>query len=79
MVCALLGTSDAEQNFCKRYPQIYEDVVYEKGLCPIAESIQPKIMQFKTNYRDIGLARKKAKALRNTIDFFNTTEELPNV
>jgi perosamine synthetase len=67
------------RTFVKRYPEIYEDVVYEKGLCPVAESIQPKIMQFKTNYRDIDLASRKAKALKNTIDFFNKTEELPSV
>jgi perosamine synthetase len=67
------------RTFVKRYPEIYEDIVYEKGLCPVAERIQPKIMQFKTNYRDIDLASRKAKALKNTIDFFNKTEELPSV
>ena len=37
------------------------------GNCPVAESIQPKMMQFKTNYRDEELAIKKAEALYKTI------------
>ena len=43
---------------------------YEKGLCPIAEELQPKIMQFKTNYQEMELAKKKAEALRKTIRQF---------
>jgi len=43
---------------------------YKKGLCPIAEELQPKIMQFKTNYRDLEVAKKKADALRKTIGHF---------
>lgn len=45
-------------------------IKYEKGLCPVAESIQPKIMQFKTNYRDLELAKRKAESLRKTIEKF---------
>ena len=37
------------------------------GNCPVAESLQPKMMQFKTNYRDEELAIKKAEALYKTI------------
>lgn len=44
---------------------------YGKGLCPIAESIQPKIMQFKTNYRDMELAEKKANILHKIIRKFS--------
>ncbi len=40
---------------------------YKKGFCPAAESIQPKLMQLKTNYRDLELAKTKAQALRKTI------------
>ena len=40
---------------------------YGKGLCPVAEELQPKIMQFKTNYRNLDIARKKTKILRETI------------
>lgn len=42
-------------------------VIYEKGLCPNAEAIQPKLMQFKANYRDMELAKLKTQALRKTI------------
>jgi hypothetical protein len=37
------------------------------GSCPVAEYIQPKLMQFKTNYRNEELAIKKAEALYSTI------------
>lgn len=62
----------AERRFVKRCPWVYENVHYEKGLCPVAESIQPRIMQFKTNYRDVELAKTKAEALRRTIKRFTT-------
>lgn len=60
----------AERKFVKRLPQIYQNVRYENGLCPVAEAIQPKLMQFKTNYRDLRLAEVKAEALRKTIKQF---------
>jgi perosamine synthetase len=53
--------------FVKRYPQVYESIRYQKGLCPVAERIQPKVMQFKTNYRDLKLAEIKAEVLRRVI------------
>lgn len=40
---------------------------YKPGLCPVAERLQPKLMQFKTNYMDLNEARKQAEALRKTI------------
>jgi perosamine synthetase len=36
---------------------------YKKGLCPIAEKTQRQIMQFKTNYRDLDIAKQKADIL----------------
>jgi len=45
-------------------------VTYKKGLCPVAEEIQPKIMQFKTNYRNLDIAKKKTKILKEVIDSF---------
>jgi len=57
----------AERQFVKRCPWVYETVSYTKGLCPVAERIQPRIMQFKTNYRDIEVAEKKAKILEAII------------
>lgn len=60
----------AERQFVKRCPWVYENVKYENGLCPVAESVQPKIMQFKTNYRDVKLAEIKADILFKTIKGF---------
>ena len=57
----------AERQFVHRLPEIYKDVYYEEGLCPVAEKIQKQLMQFKTNYRDIELAKKKAEVLHNLI------------
>lgn len=57
----------AERQFVKRCPSIYNNVRYEKGLCPIAEEVQQKIMQFKTNYRELELAKKKANILYKVI------------
>lgn len=60
----------AERKFVKRCPWVYKNVKYEKGLCPAAEKLQPKIMQFKTNYRDVELAEKKAESLKRIIKKF---------
>ena len=46
----------------------YGGVVMEEGLCPKAELLQKRIMQFKTNYRDLGIAKKKAELLSKLID-----------
>lgn len=43
-------------------------VVLAPGLCPKAEELQKRIMQFKTNYRDLGLARRKADILSELIN-----------
>jgi perosamine synthetase len=40
----------------------------EEGLCPKAETLQPRIMQFKTNYRDLGEAKHKVEILSGLID-----------
>ena len=39
-------------------------------LCPVAERIQPGLIQLKTNYLDLEAARLQALALRRTIEFF---------
>jgi perosamine synthetase len=44
----------------------YKDT-YKKGLCPVAEDMQKKIMQFKTNYRSVSEASKKASILKALI------------
>jgi len=60
----------AKRQFGNRCPWVYEKVAYAQGLCLVAEQIQPKIMQFKTNYRNLELAEAKAEALKKTIRQF---------
>ena len=60
----------AERVFAKRMPDIYENVRYEEGLCPVAERVQKQIMQMKTNYRDMELAKRKAETLYRLIRKF---------
>lgn len=60
----------AERKFVGRCPWVYKNVKYRLGLCPVAERIQPKIMQFKTNYRDLKLAKFKSEVLRRVIRKF---------
>ena len=60
----------AERQFVKRLPDIYENVNYIEGLCPVAERVQKQLMQMKTNYRDLELAKKKADILYNVIRKF---------
>ena len=57
---------------CPMHCPLYEGpkVEWGPGLCPVAESLQPKLMQLKTNYGDLEVARQKAAALKKTIDFF---------
>ena len=43
---------------------------FEVGLCPVAESLQAKLLLLKTNYMDSGKAERQAEALKNTIGFF---------
>jgi perosamine synthetase len=43
---------------------------YKPGLCPVAESIQPRLMQFKTNYWELSHAEKQADVLRRTLASF---------
>ena len=42
--------------------------VFAKGLCPVAEDYQTKIMAFKTNYRNLGEARHQTNLLSVLID-----------
>ena len=42
-------------------------IKYERGLCPVAESIQPQLIQFKTNYESLDYAKKQADILANTL------------
>lgn len=57
----------ADRVFAKRLPSVYENVKYEAGLCPVAEMVQKQMMQMKTNYRDLELAKQKADILYQLI------------
>ena len=57
----------AERQFARRYPELYKNLEYKRGICPVAERIQPLIMQFKTNYRDLNLATQKVEILSKVI------------
>lgn len=60
------------QNFMGREKIIarYGDYKYERGLCPVAENIQPKLLQFKTNYWDEADAVNQAEILKKTAEYF---------
>jgi len=62
-----------------RCPEIYENTSYKKGMCPVAEEVQPKLMQIKTNYRNIELAKQKVLSLKNTIKYYKQEKNKPNV
>jgi len=44
---------------------------YKPGLCPVAERLQKRLMQFKTNYWDISQAHLQAEILRKTLKQFS--------
>lgn len=44
---------------------------YKKGLCPVAEKIQPQILAFKTNYWDWARAERQVEILKKTIKFYD--------
>lgn len=46
-------------------------LTYEKGLCPVAEAVQPQLLQFKTNYWTFPDAERQAEVLYATITHFN--------
>ena len=56
---------------CPHYKGLLQE--YGPGLCPTAETIQPKLLQFKTNYLDLAIAERKADALVKTIKYFKAS------
>lgn len=56
------------------YKGKYKD--YRPGLCPVAEKLQPKLMQFKTNYVDLNEAARQVGILRETINYFEEKREV---
>jgi perosamine synthetase len=55
----------------EKYIKTYGNYEYKKGLCPVAESLQPRLLQFKTNYWDECDAVKQAEILKKTIVYFS--------
>lgn len=51
-------------------PHYYNKLDYPKGICPIAENLQPKLMQFVTNYGSTKDAIPYVEALEKTIKYF---------
>ncbi len=55
----------------QRYPHFIDRLPrYEKGSCPVWESIQPRIIMLKTNYFDTDEVDKQAEILAKTIKRF---------
>jgi len=52
-------------------PRNHTKQQYRLGLCPVAESLQPGLLQLKTNYFNRETAEKKADALVKTIAHFD--------
>jgi len=47
---------------------VMSNYIYINGDCPNAEETQPKMMQFKTNYRDMENAKNKISIIKEVID-----------
>jgi perosamine synthetase len=54
----------------RRAPLYYDHVNFDRASCPVANSVQPKLMQFVNNYGSMDEARLQVEALRATINFF---------
>jgi perosamine synthetase len=63
--------SEAVEAHPERYPQ-FAGVLpdYRRVRCPVWEGIQPRIIQLKTNYFDLGTAERQAAVLAETIRCF---------
>ena len=55
----------------RQAPHYYKNVDYTKGICPVAEELQPKLMQFVTNYGSVEDAKPFVDALEKTINYFS--------
>ncbi len=43
---------------------------FEPGLCPVAEEVQPRLIQLPTNYYDRATMERQAEVLARTVDYF---------
>ena len=57
---------------------LYESYDYNKVHCLNAEFLQPRLLQFKTNYYNIENAKRQAEVLGKTIAYFNKKRGLDN-
>ena len=60
----------SSKKYKERAPHYYKDVEYRRGICPVAEKIQPQLMQFITNYGSVEEFEPKAEALFKAIKYF---------
>ncbi|MFC2087680.1 DegT/DnrJ/EryC1/StrS family aminotransferase, partial [Bacteroidota bacterium] len=60
-------SSEAFKRVC---PPLYNELSFPKGICAVAEEVQPKIMQFVNNYGSPEEAEPKVEALLKTIKYF---------
>lgn len=60
------------RNLLGREYSIPEEVwsTYSMGLCPVAEDLQPRLLQFRTNYWNLDDAYKQSEVLQETIKSF---------
>lgn len=56
------------QNIIQKMKGIWQ--WYQEGLCPVAEYLQPRMIQLKTNYWNIDEAEQQAEKLQKTIKMF---------
>jgi perosamine synthetase len=49
----------------------FQTQTFEAGLCPVAERLQPRLLQFKTNYFDSERGKRAADALAKTVKSFS--------
>jgi perosamine synthetase len=58
------------QNEIQKMSEVWQ--LYKQGLCPVAEYLQPRMMQFKTNYWDLSEAESQAEILNLTLKQFKS-------
>tara|TARA_R110000850_G_scaffold125586_17_gene244074 strand:- start:4116 stop:5312 length:1197 start_codon:yes stop_codon:yes gene_type:complete len=60
----------ASGDWKKICPPLYGTLQYDRPICPVADTVQPKLMQFVTNFGGVEEAETHVEALRKTIRFF---------
>lgn len=58
---------EGREIFFKEPFSTFDRSKYQKGICPVAEKLQPQMLQFKTNYWDWEEAEEQAAILKKTI------------